>query len=170
MGYFHFERLIEKYISDFTAIVLSEGHYDTDTGDYIKGEKKIIPMQGAIISFKESKVFRSEGTLTEKDKRLFVLEPIGAELQTSEVVYKDDLYKIQECTENAQFTDVYAYTLKYVSAFKKAYPGYDITKELGDLEKRLDGVLIFTQPETPDNGFADSMDKLGKRLDGVEND
>ena len=70
MAYFNFARLIEKYNCNFTAVISSEGHYD-DSGEWVKGETTEKQMTGAIIGFKESKVFRSEGTLTAKDKRLF---------------------------------------------------------------------------------------------------
>ena len=38
MQYFNFSRLINKYMTDFTAITFSEGYYN-DSGDFVKGEK-----------------------------------------------------------------------------------------------------------------------------------
>lgn len=116
MQYFNFSRLIKKYESQFKAITLSDGYYN-DAGDWVKGDKAETVIYGAIISHRESKVFRSEGTLTAKDKRLFTLKPIEKALQGSKVIYDGDMYSIEDNTENAKFTGVYAYTLKYVSAF-----------------------------------------------------
>lgn len=118
MQYFNFARLINKYKSDFTAITLTDGYYN-DAGDWVKGEKGETVLQGAVIAFKESKVYRSEGTLTAQDRRLFTLEPLNKALQGSKVIYGGNVYSIQDCTENAQFTGVYAYTLKWISAFKE---------------------------------------------------
>ena len=119
MQYFDFTRLINKYKSQFVVKMTSDGHYD-DKGDYVKGSMTDMILEGAIISFKESKLFRSEGTLTTNDKRLFMLEPLDQALKGSQIVYDNKLYNVEECTENAKFTGVYAYTLKYVSAFKEA--------------------------------------------------
>lgn len=138
--YFDFSRLINKYITDFYAVVLLAGYFD-DSGDWQEGETAKIPLNGAIISFKDSKIFRSEGTLTTKDKQLFMLEPIPEALHGSKVVYLDDVFSIVDNTENAEFTGVLAYTLKYVSAFKDANIEHDITMTLEKLAQRLDGTL-----------------------------
>jgi hypothetical protein len=129
MPYFNFERLINKYLCDFTAIVTTNGHYD-DCGEWVEDKKTEKALQGAIISFKESKVYRSEGTITANDKRLFTLEPLDNELMGSQIIYNDKLYNIGDCsTENAKFTGFYAYTLKYVSAFKERGLTYEQLKE-----------------------------------------
>lgn len=118
MQYFNFSRLIKKYSSNFTAITLSEGSFN-DAGDWVKGEQAQTTVQGAVIAFKESKIHRSEGTLTTKDRRLFVLSPIDKALQGSKVIYEGNVYSIEDEAENAKFTGVYAYTLRWVSAFKE---------------------------------------------------
>lgn len=118
MAYFNFERLIEKYSCEFTAVVSSEGKYD-DSGEWVNGEVREIPMTGAIIGFKESKVFRSEGTLTAKDKHLFILKPFDAKWKSVAVIYKGEKYNVEAETDNADFTGFYSYVLKYVSAFDK---------------------------------------------------
>lgn len=118
MPYFNFERLIEKYSCEFTAIVNFEGKYD-DKGDWVNGESREIPMTGAIIGFKESKVFRSEGTLTAKDKHLFMLKPFDNSWKNVAVIYKGEKYNVEAETDNADFTGFYSYVLKYVSAFDK---------------------------------------------------
>lgn len=117
MKYFNFRRLIEKYASEFKLITLSDGYFN-DMGDFVKSESEEVVIQGAVISHRESKVFRSEGTLTAKDKRLFTLEPLDDKLHGLKAIFEEGVYRIEDCTENAKFTGVYAYTLKYQSAFK----------------------------------------------------
>lgn len=124
MAYFNFSRLIEKYSRDFIAVIQSEGHYD-DSGEWVKGEQTETPMTGAIIGFKESKIFRSEGTLTAKDKHLFMLQPFETALEGATVIYKGEKFNVEAETENADFTGVYAYVLRYVSAFDKAVKADD---------------------------------------------
>ena len=109
---------MNKYTSELTAIIQSDGHYN-DAGDWVKGGKEKKVIKGAVIAFKESKLHRSEGTLTTQDRRLFTLAPLEKALKGSKVVYDGNLYSIEDNTENAKFTGVYAYTLKYVSAFKE---------------------------------------------------
>lgn len=116
MQYYDFSRLIQKYQTTFTVITVRDGHYD-DYGDWVKGVEIKKELQGAIISHRESKIYRSEGNLTAKDKRLFMLEPIENALLHSKVIYDGNEYKIEDNVENAKFTGVYAYTLKHVSAF-----------------------------------------------------
>lgn len=119
MQYFNFQRLIRKYMREMKLIIYSKGEYN-NSGDYVKGEKQEVSIYGAVISFKESKIHRSEGNLTQKDKRLFTLEPIDNALKGSQMVFGSDLYNIEDSnTENAVFTGVYAYTLKYNSAIKE---------------------------------------------------
>lgn len=114
MQYFDFTDLIEKYITEFKAILSSEGSYDsTGTYQYTKTEKTLT---GAIIGISDSKIYRSNGTLTDKDKYLFMFEPIP--LNDTEIIYKNNRYRVEEQVKNAEFTGVYQYTLKYVSAFK----------------------------------------------------
>lgn len=116
MPYFNFSRLINRYSSDFTAVTLTDGYYN-DAGDFIRGEETETVIQGAVIAFKESKVHRSEGRLTTQDRRLFTQKPIDKALQGSKVIYGKNVYSIEDETENAKFTGVYAYTLKWISGF-----------------------------------------------------
>jgi hypothetical protein len=116
MQYYDFSRLIRKYQTTFTTITITDGYYD-DYGDWVKGSEVRKELQGAIISHRESKIYRSEGNLTAKDKRLFMLEPIENALLHSKVIHNGNEYSIEDNVENAIFTGVYAYRLKYVSAF-----------------------------------------------------
>ena len=167
MAYFDFLRLIKKYSSQFAAITLVCGYYD-DSGDWVADSQEEINLEGAIISFKESKVYRSEGTLTSNDKRLFTIKPIDNKLHGAKIRYDGKIYSIEDSTENAKFTGVYAYTLKYVSAFKETAPDHDMTEEFDRLSQRLDGVLTASEAPTtdPETGIADDIESLGKRLDG----
>lgn len=113
--YFDFYELINKYSTSFKALIASENSYD-DTGEYscIKEERELT---GAIIGISDSKLYRSAGTLTDKDKYLFMFEPLP--LNDTEIIHKNNRYKVEEQVENSEFTGVYQYTLKYVSAFNK---------------------------------------------------
>ena len=117
MQYFNFARLVQKYSSSFTVIIPGEKELN-DSGDWVKSEPKEVELFGAIIGRGESKAFRSNGTLTEKDKRLFMLEPIDKALLGTQIQYEDDIFRIQSSAENGKYTGVWAYVLKFVSAFK----------------------------------------------------
>ena len=114
--YFHFERLIRKYSTEFTAIVPSDGKYD-DSGEWVQGEPSEQKMTGAIISHRLNKIFKSEGTLTEQDRILYTLAPLDKSLTGATVIHGGNKYSIGSLNENAEFTGVYSYTLKFVSAF-----------------------------------------------------
>ena len=115
---YNFSRLIKKYRSEFKTITLANGYYN-DSGDWVKGDETETVLTGAIINFTEDKIYRSSGTLTSNDRRLFTLEPISDSLKDSKVIFEGKVYSIEQSRENAKFTGVWAYTLKYVSAFNK---------------------------------------------------
>lgn len=114
--YFDFSGLIGDFENSFTAITHTEGGYN-DKGDWVPGQEVPIELTGAIIAFKESKVFRSDGAITSKDKRLFTLERLPDALVGAEVHYSGQKYMIESELENAEFTGVYSYFLRWVSAF-----------------------------------------------------
>lgn len=116
--YFDFSGLIEEYSNTFTVMTHGEGGYD-DSGDWQDAEETRTEYTGAIIAFKESKVFRSEGKITSQDRRLFTLEPLPQALMGAHVEYQGRTYMIESELENAEFTGVYSYFLRYVSAFDK---------------------------------------------------
>ena len=140
MQFFNFSRLVNKYSSEFKAITLISGYYN-DSGDWIAAETAEITLQGAIIKHRDTKIYKSNGALTAQDRRLFTMQPIDKALFGSQVIYEDNVYSIEDNLENAKFTGVYSYTLKYVSAFKKQLQG-DLNDENKRLEKRLDGVTV----------------------------
>ena len=114
--YFDFSGLIHDYSNTFTLITNEAGGYD-DAGVWQDGQETRAEYTGAIISFRESKVFRSEGKITAKDKRLFMRQPLHEALKGASVVYRGQQYMIESEHENAEFTGVYSYFLRYVSAF-----------------------------------------------------
>lgn len=118
MQYFDFSSLIEQYSVDFKVLGESKGVYD-DSGEYVAGEKTEYIFHGAIVAFSENKVYRSEGQLTSQDKLLIMREPIDRALHGAKVIHDNRRYRIESELENAEFTGVYQYTLKYVSAFDK---------------------------------------------------
>lgn len=114
--YFDFSGLIADYENDFDVITTEEDKYN-ERGDFIKGKEVRKTMRGAIIGFKESKIFRAEGTLTAKDKHLFMLQRLPDALVGAKVAYRGQEYLIESETENAEFTGVYSYVLRWCSAF-----------------------------------------------------
>lgn len=114
--YFDFSGLISDYMNPFTVITHAEGGYD-DAGDAIVGQQTRTEYTGAIIAFKESKVFRAEGKITSKDRRLFMLQRLPEALMGAKVEYQGQTYMIESELENAEFTGVYSYMLRWVSAF-----------------------------------------------------
>ena len=115
---FDFNRLITKYSSEYKVIIPSKGDYD-DYGDWQEGEPTELTLTGAILSIKESKIHQSEGNLTAEDRVLYALNPLEFALEGAKVVFKGRTYTIEETTENADFTGVWQYTLKHISAFDK---------------------------------------------------
>ncbi|MCD8091035.1 MAG: hypothetical protein LUD81_10550 [Clostridiales bacterium] len=113
--YFDFYDLINKYAASFTAVFKTQNGFD-DLGEelYTEEEKTLT---GAVIEISDGKIYRSDGTLTDKDKYLFMFEELP--LVDTRVIYKEKCYKVESQVENAEFTGVYQYTLKYVSAFSK---------------------------------------------------
>ena len=114
--YFDFSGLIRDYSNTFEVITHTGGGYD-EAGDWRDGQETRTEYQGAVIAFKESKVFRSEGKITAKDKRLFMQQPLPDALMGAKAIFRGQQYMIESETENAEFTGVYSYLLRYVSAF-----------------------------------------------------
>lgn len=116
---FNFARLVEKYSSDFVAEIPSNGGEWDDMGNFVAGEPKTVTLRGAIISHKQSKVFKSGGAISEKDMALYMLSPLENSLQGAKITYEGKCYSIGSLLENAKFTGVWAYNLRYNSAFDK---------------------------------------------------
>ena len=118
MSFFDFDNLIDQYSRTFTVQTEQAGHYD-DMGDWVSGGMDETEREGAIIGFAERKLYREGGTLTANDKHLFMLSPIDRPLKNAHVVFNGNRYKIEEekMKDNAEFTGVFSYLLKWVSAF-----------------------------------------------------
>lgn len=126
MQYFNFRNLIRKYSREFTVVIKGEKELNA-AGDWVYGENKQITLYGAIIGFAERKIFRAEGTLTEQDKALHMLQPIENALIGSTVIFNGNVYRLetQKGKDNADFTGVYSYTLKFQSAFNEGVAAND---------------------------------------------
>ena len=125
MQYYHFERLIKKYSSEFTAIIPAQGSY-SDDGEYVKGKEKKISLYGAILDISERKLYNSinginarGGTLTTKDKQLYMTDELTENLVGAKVIYNGNVYNVESEVEDFKFTGFCSYNLTYVSAFKE---------------------------------------------------
>lgn len=120
MANFNFNKLISKYSREFTVIVDSEGDYDAK-GDWQDGEKRETTMTGAIMAMSERKVYNSNGAYTSKDKVLYMTEPLDNALFDCDIKFLGNIYKIDSAVEadDAEFTGVYHYILKWVSVFEE---------------------------------------------------
>ena len=110
-----FSQLIKQHLTTFTVCKQSEGRIIG--GEWVKGEETQEIMQGAIISFKQSKILNSGGTITEQDRALYMLKPISEALQGAKVIYEGKEYSISSSNDNALFTGVYSYILKRCNVF-----------------------------------------------------
>lgn len=114
--YFDFSGLIDDYSNPFEVVTHTDSGYN-DAGDWQEGTEQRTTMVGAIIAFKESKILRSEGTITAKDRKLHMLQSLPQALVGADVIYDGQKYRIESELENAEFTGVYSYLLRWVSAF-----------------------------------------------------
>lgn len=114
--YFDFSGLIQDFSNTFEVITHTDGGYNS-AGDWQDGQEVRAEYTGAIIAFKESKVFRSEGKITAQDRRLFMQQALPDALMGAKVIFRGQQYMIESEHENAEFTGVYSYFLRHVSAF-----------------------------------------------------
>lgn len=114
--YFDFLNLIQKYSTEFTLITETKGGID-EYGDYQAGEKKETVMTAAIINFSQNKIIKSNGALSEKDLALYSLVELSDKLIGSTIIYKNNKYTLDSVLNNSEFTGVFAYKLKWCSAF-----------------------------------------------------
>ena len=117
MSYFNFSALIKKYETTFTVISSSDGYYD-DLGEYQQGAITETQKKGAIIGLSDTKMYRSEGALTAKDKELYMNESLGCDFDKAHVAFNGNKYKVEsQPNDNHNYTGVWSYTLKWISAF-----------------------------------------------------
>ena len=116
MGYFRFERLITKYGRRFDIIIPAMGEY---VGGVWKEGKPVIEEEfGAILSLSETKLYQLGGTLSAQDRHLYMNHAIRHPLEGVKIKFHGNIYHIEENRSrgNEEFTGVYAYTLRWVSA------------------------------------------------------
>ena len=118
MAFFNFKNLITKYSREIKVVKEGEKALN-DVGDWEYAEPTETTLYGAIMGLTESKIQRSDGMLTAKDKVLHTLSEIDNALMGATVIFKNNKYCIetQKGKDNADFTGCYSYTLKWVSAF-----------------------------------------------------
>lgn len=114
--YFDFSALVKAFANPFTVLTYTEAGYD-ERGKWQEGQEVKTELTGAIIGFKESKVFRADGAIASKDKRLFMLQQLPQALVGAKVQYNKQEYMIESELENAEFTGVYSYYLRWVRSF-----------------------------------------------------
>lgn len=116
--FYNFKRLLSKYGTTVTLKVPATGSYDK-SGRFVQGKPESYELQGAVIGLTKSKIYRSEGTLTQRDKYFFCEKEIDKALEGAYVLHNNKKYNIASEEENAEFTGVYMYILKYVSVFEE---------------------------------------------------
>ncbi len=117
MQYFNFSRLVNKYSKEITVIIPAEKILN-DSGRWEYGEPQKVTIFGAVIRHRENKVYRSEGTFTADDFALYLTEEPNIKLIGSQVICDNKTFKVESALNNSEFTGVWAYNLKYVSAFE----------------------------------------------------
>lgn len=118
MQYFNFAQLVKKYERELTVIIPAKAELQKN-GDWVKGEPKQITLKGAVIRHRQSKVYRSEGTLTADDCALYLTEQPNIELVGTTVISDNKKFNVESTLDNSEFTGVWSFNLKYVSAFKE---------------------------------------------------
>lgn len=111
---YNFDRLIDKYSVDFTLVSISEGNYIG--GKYVAGNRTETPCRGAIVPLPDKKIYQSGGTLTTKDRQLYMKTPISDPLKTTKVNYKSNEYSIEQDTNWGDYANAFVYVLKWVSS------------------------------------------------------
>lgn len=110
MKLYNFTRLINKYSTDFTLIIPSDGHYEG--GIYKDGKPTTEIRAGAIVPLSQRKVYQSGGNYTAQDKELYTVKRIDRALLGGKILYKGEYYSVEEETDYSDFGDVYHYMLR----------------------------------------------------------
>lgn len=114
--YFNFAPVIRAYENPFTLLTYTEAGYD-ERGKWQDGEETKTELMGAIIGASATKAFKPEGANLAKDKRLYTLQRLPEALAGAKVQYCKQEYMIESELENAEFTGVYSYYLRWVRSF-----------------------------------------------------
>ena len=91
---YNFNRLVNKYSNDITVKFSGEGKYVN--GRYVPGESSKTTVRGAVIPYSTSKIFQSGGNIKLTDMQLYTLDPVGFDLDTVKIIYKDKKYTINK--------------------------------------------------------------------------
>lgn len=119
MRYFNFDRIINKYGTEFMVITTNDGKYIG--GVWQEGKSEEYNAFGAIMSLSQNKIYQAGGTITAQDRYLYMIKPIKEPLNKTKIKAQGNLYSIESNRDNGkeQFTGVYVYLLKWVSVFDK---------------------------------------------------
>ena len=112
MKLYNFTRLINKYSVPF-CLHRSQGSYVG--GKWVQGGEVVTPMRGAIVPVSERKVYDSGGTYTTQDRELYLLKPLEAPLSQYRVVYKGNVYAVENGRNFEDYADASMYDLKWQS-------------------------------------------------------
>ncbi len=116
MKLYNFTRLITKYKATFQIVSENSGGYD-DGGEWKAKDKEIQTKEGAIVPMSERKIYHSGGTYTTQDRQLYMFEKLpDALIKNCRIIYHGNQYKIEEETDYSEYSDVYVYILRRVSA------------------------------------------------------
>lgn len=116
-----FERLINKY-GVTNAVIFAqmetEGHYDDDTGKWVKPQTETseTPLTCVIVPMSTKMVTDSGGRYTTNDRQLYTRTRLQ-EKQT--VKYRGVSYTVEEETDYTEYADFFVYVIKAVSTFDK---------------------------------------------------
>lgn len=114
MKLYNFKRLIQKYSVPFVVETERAGRYES--GKWVEGGAVSREVAGAIVPLAERKVYSSGGYYTSKDRELYVVPSI-TDFDKSKVIYKGNVYRLEEETNYSDYADAAVYVLKWVSAF-----------------------------------------------------
>ena len=116
MAYFDFKRLVKKYSKQVTVIIPAVGDYD-DYGDYQEGKPTETTLEGAVIRHRQNKINQSNGVLTEDDYAFYVTEKPAFNIIGTTVICDNQQFTVKSKLDNSEFTGVWGFNLKYISAF-----------------------------------------------------
>ena len=112
MKLYNFKRLIRKYSVTF-CLHRKQGGFVA--GKWEDGGEIVTDMRGAIVPMSDRKIYDSGGTYTEKDRELFLSNPLPEPLSALKVVFKDNAYSVENGRNFEDYADAAVYDLKWQS-------------------------------------------------------
>lgn len=113
MQLYNFTRLINKYSVPFSLHRTQKGGYVS--GKFEPGEETVEEMRGAIVPVSQRKIYDSGGTYTAQDRELYILKPLEAPLSEYRVVYKGNVYAVENGRNFEDYANAATYDLKWQS-------------------------------------------------------